>query len=157
MANWGSNDISVYTINVTTGALTAGTAVAAGTNPASVAVDPSGKFVYAANGGSNNISVYTINTTTGALTAGTTVAAGTSPDSIAVDPSGKFAYAANWDSNNISVYTINAATGALTAGTAGVLLWLGSGWAWSDWRTILMAVAAVTVASQFATSVANLV
>ena len=46
---------------------------------------------------------------------------------------------------------------ALTAGTAGPLLWLGSGWAWSDWRTILMVVAAVAAASQFATSVANLV
>jgi 6-phosphogluconolactonase (cycloisomerase 2 family) len=56
--------------------------VAAGTNPYSVTVDPSGKFAYAANFNSNNISVYTIDQTTGALTAGTPVAAGTGPISI---------------------------------------------------------------------------
>jgi len=66
-ANWGSNNISVYTINATTGALTAGTAVAAGTNPNSVTVDPSGKFAYAANEGDNSIFVFIINPTTGAI------------------------------------------------------------------------------------------
>ena len=44
-----SNNISVYTINQATGALTAGTAVAAGSYPISITVDPSGKFAYAAN------------------------------------------------------------------------------------------------------------
>jgi 3-carboxy-cis,cis-muconate lactonizing enzyme. len=47
--------------------------VAAGTNPASVTVDPSGQFAYAENVGDNAISVYTIDQTTGALTAGTAV------------------------------------------------------------------------------------
>jgi 6-phosphogluconolactonase (cycloisomerase 2 family) len=78
----GSATISVYTINQITGALTAGTAVAAGTAPYSVTVDPSGKFAYVANEGSANISVYTINQTTGALTAGTAVAAGSGPISV---------------------------------------------------------------------------
>ena len=115
-ANFSSNNISVYTINPTTGALTAGTAVAAGTNPSSVTVDPTGKFAYAANINSSNVSVYTINPTSGALTAvGLPVAAGTNPESVTVDPTGKFAYAANVTSNNISVYTINPTTGALTA------------------------------------------
>ena len=79
VANYTSNDVSVYTINQATGALTAGTSVAAGTNPFSVTVDPTGKFAYVANNGSNNVSVYTINQTTGALTAGTAVAAGANP------------------------------------------------------------------------------
>jgi hypothetical protein len=108
----------VYTINPTTGALTAGTAVAAGGGPYSVTVDPTGKFAYVANYVSNNVSAYTINPTTGALTAGTAVAAGTGPWSVTVDPTGKFAYVANSGSNNVSVYTINPTTGALTAGTA---------------------------------------
>ena len=86
---------------------------ATGTKPASVAVNPSGKFAYAANWGSNDISVYTINATTGALTAGTAVAAGTNPSSVAVEPAGKFVYVANEIDSTISVYTINAATGAL--------------------------------------------
>jgi 3-carboxymuconate cyclase len=117
--NAASNTISVYTINTTTGALTTGTAMAAGTTPFSVTVDPLGRFAYAANYNSNTISVYKISDqTTGALTAGTAVAAGTNPFSVTVDPSGKFAYAANVGDNTISVYTIDQTTGALTTGTA---------------------------------------
>jgi DNA-binding beta-propeller fold protein YncE len=69
VANNGSNDVSGYTINATTGVLTAiaGSPFPAGTVPFSVAVDPTGKFAYVANG--NNVSGYTINATTGALTA----------------------------------------------------------------------------------------
>ena len=48
-ANSVTNNISVYTINQTTGALTYVTSVAAGSNPVSVTVNPSGKFAYAAN------------------------------------------------------------------------------------------------------------
>ena len=129
-ANWGSKNISVYTINAGTGVLTPALqpVVAAGTNPVSIAVAPStgdpllGKFAYAANWGSNNISVYTITATgplAGALTTGTAVVAGTNPASVAVAPStvtpllGEFVYAANETDSTISVYTINAATGAL--------------------------------------------
>jgi len=89
--------------------------VAAGTEPSSVTIDPSGRFAYAAISGSNNISVYTINQQTGALTPGTTVAADTGPFAVTVDPSGRFVYAANVISNNISAYGLNQDTGALTA------------------------------------------
>src|SRR3989339_1612826 len=41
VANWGSNDISVYRIDAATGALTAGTTVAAAVKPASIGVDRS--------------------------------------------------------------------------------------------------------------------
>ncbi len=117
VANLNSNDVSAYTINQTTGALTAvGTAVAAGTNPYSVTVDPSGKFAYVANYTSSTVSQYTISPSTGALVAMTpaTVAAGTNPYSVTVDPSGQFAYVANNTANTVSVYTIDPATGALT-------------------------------------------
>ena len=118
-ANTGSNSVSVYTVNQTTGALTTGTtAGTGGAAPYSVAVDPFGRFAYAANFSSSNVSVFRINQTTGALTAGTAVSAGTNPYSVAVDPTGRFAYTANYGSNNVSVYTINQTTGALTAGTA---------------------------------------
>jgi len=117
-ANSGSNTVSVYTINATTGALTSGTTVATGNSPYSVAVDPFGRFAYTANYNNNNVSVFRINATTGALTPGTAVSAGTNPYSVAVDPSGRFAYVANYGSNNVSVYTIDQTTGALTAGTA---------------------------------------
>jgi 6-phosphogluconolactonase (cycloisomerase 2 family) len=120
VANQGSDNVSAYTINATTGELSevAGSPFAAGDFPTSVSVDPSGKFAYVANSTSDNLSAYTINTTTGALSevAGSPFAAGFSPRSIAVDPSGRFAYVAG---TGVSAYTINAATGALTSvGTA---------------------------------------
>ena len=97
VVNSASNNVSAYTINATTGELTAiGSPVAAGTNPFSIAIDPTGKFAYVANASSNNVSAYTVNATTGELTAiGSPVPAGTNPYSIAIDPTGKFAYVAN--------------------------------------------------------------
>jgi YVTN family beta-propeller protein len=118
--NPGSNDVSIYAINATTGSLTSLGAIAAGAGPASVAVDPTGKFAYVANSASNDVSMYTVNTTTGALTSIGTVPAGSSPTSIAIHPSGKFAYVTNSGSNNVSMYSIDAITGALTLiGTIG--------------------------------------
>jgi len=125
--------VLTYTINPTTGALTPTTGGINGTGingtPEffnSVAVDPSGKFAYAADGGafpptaglsggSSSVSMYTINSTTGALTSNGMIAAGTGPDSVAVDPAGKFAYVANFGSNDVSMYTIDATTGALAS------------------------------------------
>jgi YVTN family beta-propeller protein len=115
VANSGSNDVSMYTINTATGALTSAGTVATGTGPSSVAVDPAGMFAYVADNGANDVSMYTMNATTGALTSIGTIATGTSPVTVAVDPTGKFAYVTNYSSNNVSMYTINATTGALTS------------------------------------------
>jgi YVTN family beta-propeller protein len=121
VANFGSNNVSGYTINPSTGALTAiaGSPFLAGSGPFSVAVDPSGKFAYVANNDSNNVSGYTINPSTGALApmAGSPLPgfpAGAAPISVAVDPTGKFVYVANDGSNSVSGYMINPSTGALT-------------------------------------------
>jgi 6-phosphogluconolactonase len=84
VANNGSNDLSMYTINAATGALTSIGTIAAGITPGSVAVDPSGKFAYVANNGSNDLSMYTINAATGALTPIGTIAAGIAPRSVAI-------------------------------------------------------------------------
>jgi YVTN family beta-propeller protein len=108
-------NVSMYTINASTGALTSIGTIATGADPASVAVDPMGKFAYVSNSGSNNVSMYIINTTTGALTSAGTIATGTKPSSVAVEPTGKFAYVTNSDSNNVSMYTIDTTTGALTS------------------------------------------
>jgi 6-phosphogluconolactonase (cycloisomerase 2 family) len=122
VANIGSNNVSGYTINSETGALTtvAGSPFAAGAFPASVAVNPSGRFAYVANSGaSDNVSGYRINSETGALTAipGSPFPGGDGPASIIVTPNGKFAYVANFfgGQNNVSGYRIDPRTGALTA------------------------------------------
>ncbi len=115
--NYTSSNISVYTIDANTGALTVGTAVNFGSNTRDVAVDPTGKYLYAAAFTSNNIQLYTINSTTGALTAyGAPVSTGTNPNSITVHPTGKFVYTAN-GGGNVSVFTVSSAEGTLTAGT----------------------------------------
>jgi 6-phosphogluconolactonase (cycloisomerase 2 family) len=113
-----AGNVSMYTINAATGTLTSIGTIPAGTDPISVAVDPTGKFAYVSNSGSKDVSMYTINTTTGALTSiGTTTGGGRA---IAIHPSGKLAYVTNF-AGSFSVYTINAATGTLTSiGTTGI-------------------------------------
>jgi 6-phosphogluconolactonase len=118
VANFNSNNVSGYTIDPSTGALSsiAGSPFAAGSFPRWVAVDPGGKFVYVVNEGDKNVSGYTIGPSTGALTAiaGSPFTTGGDPRSMAVDPSGKFAYVADF-TGNVLGYTINPSTGALTA------------------------------------------
>ena len=88
VANEDFINVSGYTINPSTGALTAiaGSPFAAGFAPFSVAVDPSGRFAYVANVNSGNVSGYTIDPTTGALTAimGSPFPAGAGPVSVAI-------------------------------------------------------------------------
>ena len=106
-----------------TGALTQiTTAIAAGTAPMGVAVDPSSRFVYVVNSTGNfvngTVSQYSINQTTGALTSITTaIATGTSPRGVAADPTGRFVYVTNHGTsgNSVSQYSINQTTGALTS------------------------------------------
>jgi YVTN family beta-propeller protein len=68
VTNFKSNDVSMYTVNSTTGALMPIGSIAAGTSPTAIAVHPSGKFVYVTNAMSNDVSIYSIDTTTGVLT-----------------------------------------------------------------------------------------
>jgi 6-phosphogluconolactonase len=120
----GMGNVSAYTINATTGALTPvpGSPFAAGLASSSVAVSPNGQFAYVTNGSDGDqgivgsVSAYTINAMTGALTPvpGSPFTAGLGPRSVAVSPDGQFAYVANVFSKDIAVYAINATTGALT-------------------------------------------
>jgi 6-phosphogluconolactonase (cycloisomerase 2 family) len=119
---------NAYTVNSTNGAIATYRHIpatgelrrngysAAGTDPLSITLSPSGKFAYAANDLSDEVSVFAIDVKTGALTdIGAAVATGTTPKGIAIHPSGKFAYVANFGSNDVSAYAINSTTGALTS------------------------------------------
>jgi 6-phosphogluconolactonase (cycloisomerase 2 family) len=107
-------NISMYSINATTGVLTSIGTIAAGLSPSSIAIHPTGKFAYVVSPDSNDISMYAVNTTTGILTPTGTLAA--VAGSIAIHPSGKFAYVTS--ASGVSMYTIDTTTGALTfAGT----------------------------------------
>jgi len=138
VANWGEGNtagsVSMYVINGTTGTLTiTGTTVAPCTAPPSpgscapwsLAVHPSGKFVYVANEGGftpTSVSIYAIDPTTGVLTLIGTVAVDGRAISVTVDPSGKFAYVTDGGQNsdgskgtNVSMYAIDGTTGVLTS------------------------------------------
>ena len=88
VANQADNDVSVYSIDAASGALTqvAGSPFAAGLFPLGVAVNPLGTLAFAVNNSSNNVSVYSIDAATGALTqvAGSPFADGARPFSVAV-------------------------------------------------------------------------
>jgi len=127
--------ISAYTINTSTGALTAvsGSPYPTGANsaPGQATVDPTGEFFYVAdrsnNGGNGNILAYAINFSTGALNAvnGSPFTAGVdNPAAVAVDPSGRFLFLTNVPGGDgvegyISVYNINPTLGL--QGSAGAL------------------------------------
>jgi len=132
-ANATSDDVSAYTVSATTGTLSQidcgggagcnGKNFSAGTYPNALAIDPAGKFLYAANANSNTVSAYTINGATGVLSAVSGSPYSVGPEawgalSVAVDPSGKFVYATSDQSNNVAGFSINVATGQLTPLTA---------------------------------------
>ena len=138
VANWGEGNtagsVSMYAINGTTGILTPTGTIQAPCAPPpspgscapwSLAVHPSGKFVYVANDGGftpTSVSMYAIDATTGVLVLIGTVAVDGRATSVTVDPSGKFAYVADGGQNSdgskgtsVSMYRIDATTGVLTS------------------------------------------
>ena len=121
VSNDGSNDVSAYTYNAGTGALTALPRVPAGNFPGLAAVSPGGGQFYVPNFGDNTVSAYSINGITGALTEILPrVVAGNGPTSVALIHLvnvGDFAYVTNAlanPSSTVSGYSKNGTTGALT-------------------------------------------
>jgi 6-phosphogluconolactonase (cycloisomerase 2 family) len=90
------------------------TTIFVGETPRTVAIDPTGRFVYVTIE-SGTISQYSINQTTGALTSITAPIAASGGLSAAIDPTGRFVYVVNFSSSSISQYSINQTTGALTS------------------------------------------
>ena len=117
VANAGDNTVSAYTVDATTGALTAlpGFPVGAGTSPFAIVGTQDRKYVFVSNEGSNDISAFAVNFASGVLTPvpGSPFAAGTDPQGMALDWS--TLYVANAGSDTVSAYTIDYNTGALTA------------------------------------------
>ncbi len=118
VGNEGSNNISAYTVDNSTGALAPvpGSAFAGPMVPRDAVVELFGRFLYVSNGGTNGVTGFSIDPTTGALSqiSGSPFAGGAGPRGIALAPSGKFLYTADRNGNSVSGYTINTDTGALT-------------------------------------------
>ena len=97
-SNSGSNDVSAFSINPTTGALslvgrfpTGGSAGDGSTSGISLAATPDGRFLMAGNAGSNDVTVFTI-AGDGSLTAvgGSPFPAGGPPDGMRMSPNGAY-------------------------------------------------------------------
>lgn len=120
--NYQDGTISAFTVNQSTGALTAitGSPFADGDiGPSAAVVSPSGKYLFVANSSTANagsISVFSIAATTGVLTPVTgSPFTGSGPaNGITIDPTGNFLFVA---ANGVDAYTVNQSTGALTAVT----------------------------------------
>jgi len=119
-----NGEVSTYSINSTTGALSqiGGSPVqsGSGSDTASLAIHPSGAYAYVANEFDGSISMFSVDKTTGALShlAGSPLPAGTFPNSVAIHPSGDFALVSDFWDNDVQVYSINRSTGALAAVTS---------------------------------------
>jgi 6-phosphogluconolactonase (cycloisomerase 2 family) len=124
----GGGDISLFTINGATGALTLSASVTSGNGaqPMEIAFNRLGTLAYVLYGGSSStnpfssrVEVYSVDVLTGALTNSSIgVAAcglGNGPWSLVVDPNGKFAYVACLLSDAVLAYSIDSTSGALTA------------------------------------------
>jgi 6-phosphogluconolactonase (cycloisomerase 2 family) len=121
VSNDGTDNISGFSINTTTGALTPvpGSPFATGGSGSifgiSLAVTPNGKFVYAGNGGSLNISAFSVGSN-GALTpiTGSPFFIGDLPDGIKVSPNGKFLGVALPVTDSVAMFRIGS-NGALAS------------------------------------------
>jgi 6-phosphogluconolactonase len=92
---------------------------------AEIAVDPSGRFLYASNrftGANGDIVAFAVNSADGRISLiGHQSTGGRTPRSFSIDPRGRFLFVGNQGSNTVGVLAIDGATGALgTAKTTNV-------------------------------------
>ena len=115
----GDSLVSAYTIDLSTGLLTAnGAGVATGGTPTAMLLSPSGDALFIANSATNNISTYTVKSD-GTLSAGSSaLPTGMTPLGMAIDSAAHFLFVANQGlqidpaSGTISVFSVQS--GSLT-------------------------------------------
>jgi 6-phosphogluconolactonase len=114
VANAGTFNISVFSIDGTTGALTpvAGSPTSIGVVPQNMQLAPSGNFLFvsAPGGGSEDLgNIIGFGVTAGTLTrVSLTTTDDSNPNGLAIDPTGTYLYVANTTSGTISIFTIGA-------------------------------------------------
>ena len=114
VANIGSDNISVFSINSSNGALTQvpNSPFGIGLPPVNMQLTPSGNYLYVtATGGQvgNDGSIVAFSVSAGVLTnLGTFASGGFNPNGLAIDPSGANLYVANTGSSSIAIFAISA-------------------------------------------------
>jgi 6-phosphogluconolactonase (cycloisomerase 2 family) len=120
VTNSGSNDVSAFSINPSTGGLAAiaGSPFKDIPSPSAIAVSPNGLFAYVANSRTNKVTAFRVGTNGGLLLGPSTqdtpnpASVGATPRALAISKNSQFLYVANSGSGDITVFQI---------GTAGVL------------------------------------
>jgi 6-phosphogluconolactonase len=110
----GSDTITSFEIDHSTGSLVPTGSLATGTDPIGVVVDPLGKLAYVALTNVNEVAAYTIDAATGTLTPLATFPAGNGPSELAIDPTDSFLYVSEEGDNTVTAYSIAKTTGTLT-------------------------------------------
>jgi 6-phosphogluconolactonase len=117
--NTGSDNISVFSIDSSNGALTqVGIPTLIGSPPLNMQLTPSGNFLYVTTSGGqvgNDGSIVGFSVNAGVLTSlgAAFPSDGINPNGLAIDPTGTYLYAANTSSASISIFTIGS-SGALS-------------------------------------------
>lgn len=115
--NRGSNDISIFAIDPTTGDLSSVGRVSTPNGPYAMVFSASGHFAYVSCDGASTIEAYALNLSTGALipvSGAAYMVGGGRIQSLAISPDGKYLYAANRDTNQIVGLTVDQGDGSLT-------------------------------------------
>lgn len=117
----GQGDVSAFTINPTSGALTAvpGGAVAADSFPSAIVADRSGQFLYVSNAGTADVTIFGIDQSTGALSVlnKAVFTPSLSGRSIAVAPSNQYLFVggiAPANTGGVTGFVLNDGSGSLT-------------------------------------------
>lgn len=113
-------DISIFSVNAATGTLSFISSTSLGGQPKSLAISPSGAFVYVPQNSLNTVSILAIDPSSGILTSAGTANVGVGPDTISIHPNGNYAYLTNNLANTISTFSINPTSGALTPSGADI-------------------------------------
>ena len=108
--------LSGYSVNISTGALTAlpGFPLASGVSPTAVAVDPQSRFLFVGDISIDKLYVFAINSSTGALDGIGAYPTVHEPVAIVVDPSGTHVYVASQGSNLVYGFNLNSSGGLKT-------------------------------------------
>lgn len=114
VSNSGSDSISMYHVDPSSGTLIPTGTAPSGDDPQAISVTPNGQYAYVANAGSDTISAYQVDPGSGMLTPIGSAPAGDEPQAIAVSPNGQYVYVANAGSDTVSAYRVDPGSGTLT-------------------------------------------
>ncbi len=111
----GNGNITAYSVDVATGALTLLGVTNGGANPSFLAFDVGRNRLYAANEGSSQIAAFTLSSDAGLTLLNRVGSQGNGPAHVSVDPSGRWVFAANYGGGNVAVLRVT--DGGLGAAT----------------------------------------